>query len=193
MLDQLPRCYNWQFAFLAGFAPHFERALDVEKWWALQLVQFTGHELTQTWNAQESWMQLDNLLRSPVEVRARASEMPLRLEVNLQTILREWDAAHQAQVLPVTLNGLNASRLRMAPELITLLDDYRQVLGTYLEKRNTRTSPLFAWLQRRRPPGQDRLTQDTIHLLDLLDARLAELKPVAAQPIATAAMAGETH
>ena len=57
MVAELPR-YNWQFAFLHAFGAYFQRPLDVEKWWALQVVQFTGHDLGQTWpeeKAGTSW------------------------------------------------------------------------------------------------------------------------------------------
>jgi len=42
MLAQLPAFYNWQFAFLKGFQPWFQRPLDVEKWWALTVVRLPG-------------------------------------------------------------------------------------------------------------------------------------------------------
>jgi len=34
--------YNWQFAFLQAFSATFQQPLDVEKWWSLQLLHFTG-------------------------------------------------------------------------------------------------------------------------------------------------------
>ena len=57
MLAELPKYYNWQFAFLHAFRAHFDRPLDVEKWWALQIVHFTGRDLAQTWAPDESWQE----------------------------------------------------------------------------------------------------------------------------------------
>src|SRR5262249_24589527 len=54
MLTKLPDYLNWQLAFLDAFHAHFQNALDVEKWWALEMVQFTGRDLLHLWNHEES-------------------------------------------------------------------------------------------------------------------------------------------
>ena len=54
MLARLPQHRNWQFAFLEAFHTHFERPLDVEKWWALSLTQANGRFAGQAWSLAES-------------------------------------------------------------------------------------------------------------------------------------------
>src|SRR5262249_44071290 len=49
MLVQLPNYLNWQLAFLAGYKPVFQDPIDVEKWWALEQVDFTGRDLQHLW------------------------------------------------------------------------------------------------------------------------------------------------
>ncbi len=175
LLAELPRRYNWQFAFLAGFQPHFQRLLDVEKWWALQLVQFSGRDLMQTWTLEESWKKLNDIVRSPIEVRVRQQELPLRTEVSLQMIIREWDTVRQAQTLQRKLQELNLLRSRVAHDLALLVDEYRQVLGTYLQKRGT--SGRFLPFGKAAGPISDRLAQETIKQLDALDAKRTALRP----------------
>src|SRR5208283_4016996 len=43
MLETLPKFYNWQLAFQTAFRENFPRPLDVEKWWAVQVVSFVAH------------------------------------------------------------------------------------------------------------------------------------------------------
>src|SRR5205807_476009 len=95
-----------QFAFLRAFQAHFQRPLDVEKWWTLQVLHFTGRDLTQTWPADESWKKFDEIIRSTVQIRVGTNELPLRAEISLQAIIREWDRPHP---LPRTLEHLSPS------------------------------------------------------------------------------------
>ena len=84
MIEELPRYHNWQIAFLHGFHSQFQSLLDVEKWWALQAVQFTSRDLTQTWSVAESWRKLDEIVRPPVQVRTEADQLPSPGTVALQ-------------------------------------------------------------------------------------------------------------
>jgi hypothetical protein len=180
MLNDLPNRLNWQFAFLNGFRPHFQNLLDVEKWWALQLVHFTGRDLMQAWTPEESWKKLDEIVRSPVEVRSQRGELPLHTEVSLQKIIREWDLVRQTQMLERKLQELNLLRIRVAQDLVMLVDDYRGVLGNYLQRRGT--SGRLLPLGQAAGPISDRLTQETIKQLDALDTRRLALRPGQSTP-----------
>jgi hypothetical protein len=180
MLQGLPRYYNWQIAFQDAFRRHFPSPLEVEKWWALQVVQFTGRELTQTWTPEESWRKFEEIIRPPVQIRAGENELPLHSEVSLQTSLREWDRARQVEMLQRKLGELNLLRQRVVPELVPLVDDYRGALRNYLQKRNQSVGILF--FKKRSTWTYDRLTEETIQQLDALDAGRAAWRP--ALPVA---------
>jgi hypothetical protein len=186
MLKELPRRYNWQFAFLAGFQSHFERLLDVEKWWGLQLVQFTGRDPSQLWTADESWRKLNETVHTAIEVRSTQNDLPMHTHVNLQTVIRDWDVFQQTQLLQRKLQELELMRLRVAHEFVPLLDDYRKVLRAYLEKRQNPGS-LFSWLR----PGRaaNRTANEAIVLLEALDVRREALRSAAQQPLAETAQA----
>lgn len=176
LLARLPAYFNWQIAFLHAFHSHFQSALDVEKWWALQLVQFTGRDLTQTWTPAESWSKLDEIIRPEVGVRTASTELPLHTEVSLQTIISRWTRVQQVQLFRRKLVELGMLRVRVAPEMIALVDDYRRVIENYLQKREN-PGPSFFLFRKRVEPNADRLARETIAQLDSLDRRRAALRP----------------
>ena len=189
MVEQLPQDYNWQTTFLRAFRSHFKRQLDVEKWWALQLVHFTGRDLTQTWPGDESWKKLDEIVRPPVQVRVSTNELPLRAEVSLQTIIKEWDYPRQNRLLRDKIIQLQLLRLRMAQDSTYLVDDYRQTLETYLQKRDKAALRLRTKSQKR--SDYDRLVQEAVNQLDLADAQREASRPHKI-PVA-APLAAELH
>jgi hypothetical protein len=168
MLARLSQRHNWQFAFLEAFHSHFERPLDVEKWWALSLAQASGRRAAPTWPVAESWQKLDQAIHAAVQVRTRTNELPLRSEVSLQTMIREWDPIQQTQALNDTLRELGLVRLRLAQEYTGLVQDYCQAIEAYLQQRDSGApnSP-FAGLA----------AEAAILRLDVLDARRMALRP----------------
>ena len=173
MLADLPKYYNWQFAFLHAFQAYFKRPLDIEKWWSLHLAHFTGRELAQTWSIEESWQKLDEIIRSAVEVRLVTNDLPLHVQVPLQTMLREWSPPRQTEAFEAKLRELQAVRLRVAPEFVPLLDEYCGTMQTWLQNHQQSSSGQFF----RKKSALQRSTQETIRQLDDLDSRRSALKP----------------
>lgn len=174
MLADLPAHYNWQFAFLRAFKGHFDRLIDVEKWWAVQSIQFTSRDLTQVWPLPQSLQKLDEALRMPVEVRTGPSELPMHADVSLQTVLKEWDVQRRTRALASKLRELGLLRFRVARELSGLVEDYCLCLEGYLGKR----AP--SWpvrIIRSRRAFYQHTAQQTIAELDALDARRQALRP----------------
>jgi hypothetical protein len=176
-LEKLPQFYNWQTAFLEAFRPHFERPLDVEKWWALQVAEFTGRDERQTWPPDESWRKLDEALHAEVDVRSSAAELPLRSTASLQTIIREANTVEQVRILQNKLRELDGLRLRVFQPLVPVVDDYRNTLQTYLQERQTSGSLLS--LARLRWISGGRATETALQRLNSLDARREALRPAA--------------
>jgi len=172
MVEQLARHLNWQMAFLDAFKSHFSTQLELEKWWDLRLVTFTGRDLAQTWPAAESWDKLDEIILPAVEVRTAINQLPLRTQLNLQAIIREWDFAQQAGVLAQKIQQLFVLRMHVSQDLVSLVDDYRQVLDAYMKQRAK------SGTGRRAIMGLDKIARETIAQLDTLDARREELRPV---------------
>ncbi len=173
MLADLPAHYNWQFAFLGAFNNSFGRLLDVEKWWTLELVRFTHLETMLSWSMKESWQRLDELIKPPVQIRATTNDLPLRAQVTLQTIIREWEPAAQTPALKRKVQELELIRLRLAPGLAGLADEYHAALRAYLEQRDK--SVFF--LPFRRAGIMRRAKEQAVTRLDGLDTRRMALRP----------------
>jgi hypothetical protein len=173
MIEALPQHYNWQFAFLRAFHSYFQRPLDIEKWWALQTLQFTGRELTQTWPPAESWQKLDELIRSEVQIRFGTNTLPVHGQISLQTIVGEWDSSRQGQALQAKLHELGLLRPRVATELVPLLDEYRRVLASFLQNREGSGSVLPF----RKKAAARHLTEETMRQLAELDRQRLALRP----------------
>ena len=170
-LTELPNYLNWQFAFLDAFHANFAQAVDVEKWWALQITQFTGRDLLHLWTPEESWRQLDAFFRFPVDVQIGPGA-PLRTDIKFQTVIRGWSRARQLQTLKRKLWDIELLRMHVAPNFMALVDGYRQVLQNYYNKCSTsgRNAP---------QPGSvaDQTVEETIQQLDELDDRRAGMRP----------------
>ncbi|HTL17059.1 MAG TPA: hypothetical protein VL793_07470 [Patescibacteria group bacterium] len=173
MIQQLPRFYNWQFAFLAAFHDHFRETLDVEKWWSLELVHFTGRELTDRWGSEESWEKLDQVVRSAVQIRIGTNELPLRGEVALQTIIRDWPVPRQTQALETKLRELQMLRPRLVRDLALITDDYCRAIETYLQNLN---HPGFVLPFRKGVVARHNAAEIVLRL-DELDSRRATIRP----------------
>lgn len=171
MLAELPKHYNWQFAFLQAFRTEFQRPLDVEKWWALQVEHFTGRDLSQTWPVEESWSKFDAIIRSGVQVYAATNDLPLHSEVKLQAIVKDWQEPDQTAALQAKVRQLEQLRLRLATPFVPLADEYHQALVYYLEHRTLVKLPF------RKKATQRHAAQDAAKTLDQLDRRLAAMRP----------------
>ena len=175
MLEELAGCYNWQTAFFHGFRQHFSKQLDLEKWWDLQLVHFTGRNPSQLWTVEDSWRKLDQILRTPVEIRRATNDLPAHADVSLQAVIREWDSIRQAPVINGKLRDLELARLRVAPEFVELVEGYHRVLTNFIRHREQAglVLPVAKFNQPRLKP----LTRETLKQLDELDAQRTALRP----------------
>jgi hypothetical protein len=175
-LEVLPGYLNWQLAFLEGFSPHFDRPLEIEKWWSLQASEFVGRDLIQTWTYEDSWSKLADALVQSVDVFATTNALPTHSQASLQTILRDWKPADQKSVLRKKATELGSLRLRLAPELAPLAAEYQQALESFLSWHEPPAS-----IGRLEIPSSGlaakRAQHEAIERLDRLDARLARMNP----------------
>ena len=174
-LEELPRHLNWQTAFLKAFRPHFERLLDLEKWWGLQVAYLGGRDLLHAWPPAESWRKLEEVIRVPVQVRASTNDLSaVRESVSLQTVVHDWPRLRQTPVLRARLQQLELLCQRVAPEVLPLAEDYRRVLAHFLTERDKQGAVVTRGPNVR--PGLVQLISLTVRQLDALDARLASAR-----------------
>jgi hypothetical protein len=178
MLAELPNYLNWQLAFLDAFHSRFEEALDVEKWWALQLASYTGRDQLHLWTPEESWKKLDEFFQIPIDVKIGPAPA-MRTDITFQTVIRGWSRTRQLQLLKQKLWDLELLRAHVTLDYIPLVDGYRLALGQYYQKRisGARSIPRYG-------PLLDKLEGETIQQLDELDATRGKLRPEPQMPTA---------
>jgi hypothetical protein len=181
-LNALPDHFNWQLAFLRGFDSHFKSVLDVEKWWALQLVEYGGRDLANSWPFEESKKRLDEVVLLPVQVRTGINELPLRAEISLQIVVRDWEPLRQTPILRQKLRDLESLRMRASMELIPLVDDYRGVISNFLDKRDN--SDFISPAKIKLKPSSKYIIEETVRRLDELDAQRLALQKTETNSVA---------
>jgi hypothetical protein len=180
MLAEMPDYLNWQLAFQHAFEPLFKTPLDVEKWWALEISQFSGRDLLHLLTREESAKQLDAMFEFPIEVQI-GQAAPMRSDISLQTIIRGWSRPHQLETLKNKVWELGVLRLRISPDYIPLLDRYIQVLQEYYKQRSASTRILaLIGLQ------TDKSADEAVTKLDALDAQRAKMHEPVSTPIVSA-------
>jgi hypothetical protein len=185
LLANLPDCYNWQTAFQNAFAENFPRPLDLEKWWALQIVNFATRAPGPHWTPAVSREQLDAILSVPVEIRSASNALPERAEISLQAVIQNFDPPQQTMILQTRLRDLEIAQFRLAPSLASLAGAYRQTLAGFLGERKSVSASTFR--AGRASGASARIGAHTaMKRLDALDAqrRLVEanLKPDVFRP-----------
>jgi hypothetical protein len=168
-ITTLARYYNWQLAFLESYAAQFPTQLAVAKWWTLQATAFVGRDHHQLWTLEESASQLDAVLHATVAIRTRPGETPLRKEVSLQSVIRQWNTVQQLALLPDKVRELERLQLRLAAPFMVLSQEYRVVLTDYIRNRQLSTTT-FAEI-RELPPSIQKVALEAVRALDQLDAR----------------------
>ena len=167
LLYEMPYYLNWQSAFLSAYRAWFPRLLDVEKWWAVVLVHFTGQDPTQAWSIPLALQKLDETLHPPALVSTQRKDMPQRAKLSIQQIITDWDYLRQRIALKGVTAQLLVVRFKTPPELLSLVDDYRATIENYLNKRDqvgfARSLPGLP------PMRADLLVRDVVRRLNELD------------------------
>src|SRR5579859_569502 len=170
MLQASPDYFNWQTAFQNAFRADFAQPLDVEKWWALQVIDFAAHNPGPTWTPAASREKLDQILSVAVDFRTTSNALPVHAEVSLQAVIRNFDSARQMTILQTKLRDLELTQFRMARPLAALTAGYRAALADYLGQNQeiVPASPLGKHPLAVSPKAG---AADTLKKLDALDAQ----------------------
>jgi hypothetical protein len=180
MIAQLPDHLNWQTSFLRAFSGHFQRLVDADKWWSLQVVRMTGQEPNRQWTVIETLQQLEDILDTPIEIRDGPDDLPTTTLAGLPALLQRCDFDRQEPLLRHKMEQL-AALLPLAPSGIAgLIEDYRRTLDGYLRDR---VPPKKAISHRHaEPPSARMVINATLQRLARLDARRSALLQAASEP-----------
>jgi hypothetical protein len=167
LLLELPHHLNWQIAFLKTFRPHFPRMLDVEKWWSVVLVHFTGLDSVNAWPVDIALARLHDTLHPPVLIARQPKDLPERANLSIQEIISQFDYLRQRILLQDLNRQLGFLRVRMPIPVVPILDAYRHAIDDYLNRRDrsgmTRSLPGLPAM------NADRLVAEILQKLGELD------------------------
>lgn len=134
-LSLLPRNLNWQFGFLGAFDRSFNSLLDLEKWWAICLLDTQGRDQWQGWSREASWEKLYSIIHLPAQEAPKPGATPAWSEVTLQQVIEWWDFQNQKAILSSVLQKLQILRMNSSPQVVPLIQDYQEALSGYLDLR----------------------------------------------------------
>jgi len=174
MIDKLPQHLNWQPSFLEAFSPFFSQLVDVEKWWGLACVNFTGVDFASRFSPTDSWHKLQQALDVPVQVHFSPDTLPAEAEITLQEVISTWEPAQASAALQRAFEKLLLLRPQMTPELQPLLDAYLLTLQTYVDSSRPAIS---AGMARNLPSSAALSRNAACRKLNALDAQRAALRP----------------
>ena len=178
MLESLPQYYNWQVAFRSAFHGDFASPLDLEKWWALRVVDFAAHDPGPGWTLAVSRAKLDEILRVPVQVRTAPNSLPSYTDISLQAVIRNLDPARQNVILQTKLRDLDLAQLRVARPYVVLIAEYRRAIGSYLGQRPAGAAAP-SWAARLYHSLSSPGAASTVKKLDALDVRRRTIEATA--------------
>ena len=184
MLESMPRFYNWQVAFRSAFREDFPTPLDLEKWWALAVVNFAARDPGPGWTLVMSRAKLDDILRVPAEIRTASNSLPAYTEISLQAVIRNLEPARQTAILRTKLRDLDLAQLRVARPYAVLTAEYRRAIGSYLGDRPA-NAPKPSWVARVYRSWRKPSAVATVKKLDALDAERRKIEATA-KPIPSA-------
>lgn len=184
-LYELPLYLNWQSAFLNAFRAQFPRLLDVEKWWAVILVRFTGQDPSHAWSQPVVLQKLDETLHPYALVSGNRRDMPRRTRLSVQQIIMDWEYLRQRIALKEVASQLLVVRFRTPPELVNLVEDYRATIEDYLGRRDqvgvARSLPGLPAMR------ADFLVRDVVKKLNDLDVARTEARATNGPPASASA------
>jgi hypothetical protein len=190
MLAELPRFYNWQTAFFHAFHENFQSPLEVEKWWALRVVNFAEHSAGPRWTTDVSRARLAAQLSVLVDERTSSNALPSHAEISLQDALKNLNPAQRDPMLRTKIRDLALIELQLAPPFGQLADGYRVALAGFLGglQPPARAAIVNKHVSSRRLKVS---LADTLKRLDALDRRFREAEnrvsvPAPARPAAGA-------
>ncbi len=172
-LSSLSGRINWQQAFIPAFRPHFERMLDVEKWWSVALSDLAYQAPVASWSRAESLACLERTLVLPALVGERRDRLAARADFNLRQVVRRWRWEDQEPALERVANRLRVLGVYADPEVGALVRDYQGALESYLDRRRQAASPAPGRMQVRILP--ERAIRQVLERLGSLEERRGRL------------------
>ncbi|MCS1410114.1 MAG: hypothetical protein M2R45_03303 [Verrucomicrobia subdivision 3 bacterium] len=174
-ISSLSSHLNWQQAFFPSFNQHFERMLDLEKWWSVALTDLTHLTPISSWPLAKSMAYLQRILTPAALVGQRRDTIAKHTTFSLQEVISQWDYADQKPTLEQVMNRLRVLGIYADQRLSIIILEYQKILSDYIAKRDKAGyEPSRRGQVRLRP---DLLIRTAQRKLDRLDTQWKALVP----------------
>lgn len=128
---------NWQTALFESYS-EWRSPVDIEKWWAVTIVQFTAIDPAFAWPRPAALQHMENALRVPVQVHSASESLPVNSTTDLSRVFLSWDNLQQEVGLQTAHRQLRALRPRLPADLVDLNDQYCAAIESYLSQQAAR-------------------------------------------------------
>ena len=174
MLGSLHTTLNWQTSFLQAYGSHFQRMVDVDKWWMLTTALFLGREQGGVLAFEDALDQLGRILLIHLDVSMNGESMSSGETTTLQHAIERWDSTRVDSLLSVRLGRLEGLQWRSPPRLAPLIANYRETLSNYRRQRDATGGTTAEKVQAL--PNAKVTLRKCIRQLDDLDRALGRLR-----------------
>lgn len=154
---------NWQLAFLEAWKGQFSNLTDVEKWWALVLVNSRKDPGKNAWTLKQSIEKLNEILsEASVSTIAQINQPRHPSTIHLQQIAESWAPMVQIYFFERIAAQLKAFELAADPVVAELAGRYRITITDYI-----RQPRIYAFFGKDAPSRSDlRVLKKRLNYLD---------------------------
>jgi len=161
--DLLKNYRNWQLAFLEAWKGQFKNMTDVEKWWALVLVNCRKDTSMNAWTLKQSIEKLNEILaEASVSTISQINQPRPPTTIHLQQIAESWAPMVQIYFFERVAAQLKAFELAADPVVADLASRYRTTIIDYI-----RQPRIYAFFGKDAPSRADlRVLKKRLNYLD---------------------------
>jgi len=154
---------NWQLAFLEAWKGQFKNMTDVEKWWALVLVNSRKDAGKNAWTLKQSIEKLNEILsEASVSTISQINQPRHPSTIHLQQIAESWAPMVQIYFFERVAAQLKAFELAADPVVAELASRYRTTIVDYI-----RQPRIYAFFGKDAPSRSDlRVLKKRLNYLD---------------------------
>ncbi|HEV2320460.1 MAG TPA: hypothetical protein VGV18_11960, partial [Verrucomicrobiae bacterium] len=119
------------------------------------------------WTFAVSREKLDEILGVSADFRSTSNSLPVRAEISLQDVIKNFGYSLQSDILRLKLHDLEVAQFRMVPSLAILAAEYRNALAGYLGESEVNRHGTIV----NKFPTRVVSARETLRILNALDAR----------------------
>lgn len=130
-----PQFLNWEFALLRGYEGRFLSALDIEKWWAVNVTVVLSRDPLKRWTREQTLLRLRSVTRESASMQTETNTPATRRQVSMGELITRLEYPAQREVLERKLGQLRELYRESPDDLLPLIEDYFRSVESYMNQR----------------------------------------------------------